>query len=137
IQAYAATHHNHLPTPALVKHILTSTATNIGAPPEQQGAGLLNIAGAVALARSIAGTTVSNRPGGLLANRSQLDLSGLPHQRLTGSVRLTNTGTSPVTVYPHARQLARFGAVSGSVTLDPSNGTSQPKFPIWSGALEI
>lgn len=53
IEAYARTHGGTDPTPALVKEILTSTATDIDAPADQQGAGLLNVLGAVKLAQSL------------------------------------------------------------------------------------
>ena len=53
IEAYSQAHHGTDPSPALVKEILCSTATDIGAPAAEQGAGLLNVAGAVALARSL------------------------------------------------------------------------------------
>ena len=77
IQAYRDTHGGATPTPAQVKQILTSTATDIGAEADQQGAGLLNIYAAVEAARQMPGTSVtqSNAPE-LVDNPTQLDVQG-------------------------------------------------------------
>ncbi len=136
IQAYRSTHHNSYPSPALVKHILTSSATDVLAPGEQQGAGILNVGAAVDLARSIVNTTDAHRPGGLLASTSQLDLTGLPSTSVTGTVNITNTGTHGVTVNPAVRRLTEQSWVAGGVTMDPSTPATQPMFPIWSGFEE-
>ena len=52
IEAYENTHHGVRPSPAVVKQILTSTATDLGHPAYEQGAGLLNTLKAVQAAQS-------------------------------------------------------------------------------------
>jgi hypothetical protein len=137
IQAYATAHHGTLPSPALVKRILTSTAKDISAPAEQQGAGLLNVTAAVALAKTITGTTASHVGGPILASTSQLDVSGQPNATILSSLKLTNTGTTSKVIVPRVRQLVAAGWAGGSVNLDPSLATAQPKMVVWSGATEV
>jgi hypothetical protein len=61
----------------MVKQLLTSTATDIGADADQQGAGLLNVYAAVQAARQMPGTTATtardNAPA-LVDSPSQLDV---------------------------------------------------------------
>ena len=77
IQAYRDSHGGTTPTPAMVKQILTSTATDMGAEADQQGAGLLNIDAAVQAARQMPGTSVthSSTPE-LVDTPTQLDVQG-------------------------------------------------------------
>ncbi len=65
IQAYRDTHGGTTPTPAMVKRILTGTATDIGAEADQQGAGLLNVYAAVEAARQMPGASQGRGPGPL------------------------------------------------------------------------
>ena len=77
IQAYRDSHGGNSPTPAQVKQILTSTATDIGAAADQQGAGLLNIYAAVEAARQMPGTTASHSSTPELVDTpTQLDVQG-------------------------------------------------------------
>jgi hypothetical protein len=136
IGAYAKTHHGSFPSPALVQRILTSTAKDIFAPANQQGAGLLDIGAAVKLARSISGTTATKSPG-ILSDTSQINLSGAPNSKVSKTFNLTNTGTKSIQVKLSTRILVPVSHTSGSVTLDPSVSTADPTFAIWSGALEV
>ena len=100
IQAYRDSHSGASPTPEQVKEILTSTATDLGAPADQQGAGLLNIYDAVKAAQGMPGSTLSSAPpfgkpfeaGSLVHSPSQVDLTGDAGSVQPTTVRLTNTG---------------------------------------------
>jgi hypothetical protein len=99
IQAYRDTHGGATPTPAQVKEILTSTATDIGAEADQQGAGLLNVYAAVEAARQMPGTsqTHSDAPE-LVDNPTQLDVQGAGGSTVHTSVTLYNASSDSETV---------------------------------------
>jgi hypothetical protein len=109
IQAYADTHGGAKPTPAMVKEILTGTATDIDAPADEQGAGLLNVYAAVRAAQQMPGTTVTGegKPSdvnGLIPTPGQLDITdnaGVSKQ----SVTLFNTDRNSVKVNGSFRTL--------------------------------
>ncbi len=132
IQAYRKTHGNATPSPALVKQILLSTATDLGAPATEQGAGLLNSYDAVQLAESIGST----RPTGesLLLSAGQLNASGAVGSSQSWPVTITNTGELPQVVRLTGRALGPAQDVgSGSVTL--TDGSS-PTFENAAGKQE-
>jgi Subtilase family len=143
IQAYRKTHGGASPTPALVKQILVSTATDIDAPAEQQGAGLLNIGAAVKLAESI--NHASGTPkGGLLISPNQINITQYPGTHTARLVSITNTATHPVSVNLSTRTLShRVASQSGSFCLNPTSGNiscgppTANAFHIWSGVTEV
>jgi hypothetical protein len=101
IQAYRATHGGASPAPALIKEILTSTATDIGSAADQQGSGLLNVYAAVRAAQQMPGTTDAAGHGdsrGLISGPSQLDVTGNPGSFSENEVSLYNASSSPTTV---------------------------------------
>ena len=116
IQAYRTTHDGSTPAPALVKQILLSTATDLGIPSQEQGAGLLNSYHAVQLAESIGR---SARTGStLLESATQLDYAGLPGTSKSWAVTLTNTGSKTQAVSLRSRTLGPDRSKqSGTVTL--------------------
>ena len=90
IQAYRKGHDGATPTPAVVKQILLSTATDLGAPATEQGSGLLNSLKAVEQAsfrphRDPVGET-------LRLSSNQLNYTGRPRATAHWSVTVTNTG---------------------------------------------
>ncbi len=133
IQAYAKTHGGAKPTPALVKQILVSTASDLGAPATEQGAGLLNSYKAVQLAESIRTTNGSPKATGstLLLSSSQLSAVGNPGSAQSWQDTITNTGSSLQLVHLSTRA---FGAdehvQTGTVTL---NDSSSPQVPNYQG----
>jgi len=143
IQAYASTHGGNDPTPALVKQILMSTATDIDATAVEQGAGLLNVKAAVKEAESIAGTTATPH-GGLLVSPNQINVQQKPGATKNAPVTITNTGASPVTVTVSTRALTdQVGSTdTGSFCMQPGPPTAScpansGAFQIWSGVTEV
>ena len=105
IQAYENTHGGNAPSPALVERIIVSTATDLGAPADHQGAGLVNTLKAVQLAESIN----SNHPQGntLLVNKTSLNATVNAGQHATFNVGVTNEGTRSQTVTPTVSRATR------------------------------
>ncbi len=112
IQAYAESHHGHDPSPAVVKKIIVSTAQNIGAPAEQQGAGLVNAYAAVLAARSYAGTTQPKAAHAILESATQLNTTGAESTAEHFTDTLTNYGGGRETVRLSSHTLSAYTPVS-------------------------
>jgi hypothetical protein len=128
IQAYRDTHGGATPTPAQVKEILTSTATDIGAASDQQGAGLLNIHAAVEAARQMPGTsaTSSDSPE-LVDNPTQLNVQGPGGSTVGTSVTLYNASPNAERVSGTYRALGSETNFGSPVTENVS--APSPPFP--------
>ena len=100
-----------LPTPAVVKQIITSTADDIGAPAEQQGAGLIDGYKAVLAAENYKAPASSPKPTGTstLLSDTQLNAVGQPGTSETLTDTVTNTGATSQTISASTRTLARTG----------------------------
>ena len=85
IEAYENTHDGVRPAPALVKRFFTSTATDLGHPAYEQGAGLLNSLAAVQAAESWQDANGSPSAVGrnLVVDQTQLSAVGRPGHVIT------------------------------------------------------
>ncbi len=111
-----------MPSPALVERIIVSTATDLGAPADHQGAGLVNTLKAVQLAESI--NSSSPQGSTLLVNKTSLNATVNAGQSQTFSVGVTNEGTGSQTVTPTVSgNPTTVSNNSGTVNLSSSSPT--------------
>jgi hypothetical protein len=130
IQAYRDTHGGVTPTPAQVKEILTSTATDIGAPADQQGAGLLNVYAAVEAARQMPGTSEAHsRAPELVDSPTQLDVQGAGGSTVNTSVTLYNASSTTERVSGSYRVLGNEYSLGRPVTENVSAPSSTASIP--------
>ncbi len=132
IQAYRDTHHGASPTPEVVKDILTSTATDLDSPADQQGDGLLNVYAAVKAAQQMPASTDLQGPGdapGLVVSPLQLDLTGAGGSVSDQSVSVYNSSDTATTVSGAYRWLGpehQIGRVVTEQITAPPPGTPIP-----------
>jgi Subtilase family/Peptidase inhibitor I9 len=119
IQAYADTHGGTKPTPALIKQIITGTAQDIGAPADEQGAGLLDTYAAVRAAQEEPGTTLGNHgkqdSQSLIPSPTQLDITGAAGIN-SQNVTLFNTSRNDTRVSGTYRSLSPVHQIGKTVT---------------------
>ncbi len=134
IQAYRHTHHDSTPSPALVKQIIMSSATDLGSAGDEQGAGLLNAYKAVELAESykakpvgetlLTGVTAVSGQDPAASLPGQIDIQDEPGSAETATFTVQNTGATTQTVHISGRQLSAPGHIqTGSVVI--SNARSK------------
>jgi subtilase family protein/peptidase inhibitor I9 len=132
IQAYRGSHHNHSPSPALIKQLLTGTARDIGLPADEQGSGLLDARAAVEAALTAPGST--GAPAGVSSNialsQGQVTLEGAPGSTKSGSVKVTNVGNHSVTVHTGARTFNQRSSNRQTVQFDAN---TLPTFNYYNG----
>jgi len=118
------------PSPSLVKRLLTSTARDLRHPAQLQGAGEVDTIAAVKAALSVPteGATAiprTNTGTSLVADRSQLDLSGKAGTSVKASFRLLNASRYTQKVHASVRALTKtVTSGTGSVAFD---GQALPK----------
>jgi subtilisin family serine protease len=121
IAAFEQTHNGAKPTPAVVKQILTGTATDLGHPAYEQGAGELNALKAVQAAQNWVGGSQPATPGGsaLVVDKTQLTSAAYPYSLVSQGLTVTNVGSTPQRVTATTRTLGRtVSDTRGTVALN-------------------
>jgi hypothetical protein len=137
IEAYRDSHHGATPTPAQIKQIVTSTADDIGAPADQQGAGLLDAYKAVLAAKSYGlsshghGGRWASASDTLLTSSSQLDATAPAGTTEHLSETITNNGSTPQTVDLSTRAIGAYTTIK-TTTVELSD-TASPHITDWQG----
>ncbi len=135
IEAYRDTHGGASPTPELVKQILMSSAQDLDAPGQNQGAGFVDALRAVQTAELIhdAHGTPAPQGDGLLIAPNSISATAVAGSSQTVRVSVTNTGAATATIAPKLRALGAMSTIaSGSLTL---NATTDPTFIYQTGAV--
>lgn len=112
IQAYQQTHGGALPSPALVKQFLTSTADDIYAPADEQGSGLVDAYRAVSAAASYKVPAAAHTPATLVESTSQFNSVAPTGSHASFTEQLTNVGSSPATVDVSSRTLGDYSQIA-------------------------
>jgi hypothetical protein len=139
IQAYAQAHRGHDPSPAVVKRIIVSTAQNVDAPAEQQGAGLVDAYQAVLAARSYRGSTKGRMGHSILESATQLNAVGQAGTSKRFTETLTNDGSARQTIRLTSRTLSAYHAVlAESLSLSPTQVQAVSfKVPVGQARLNV
>lgn len=131
ISAYRSSHDGHSPTPAVVKKILTGTATDLGVSPAQQGSGLLDARAATEAALTWPGATTIAPPtvtSNTVPSTDHLTLTGKAGSTVSGSVNVTNVGNKTLTVATATRRLATTTTALPDVTFDANSLPTLPYY---------
>jgi hypothetical protein len=123
IQAYRSTHGGSNPSPALVKQIIMSTATDLGAPASEQGAGLINALAAVNVALSIPDERGRSKlqGSGFLAAPNSARVTAEPNRSESQTFVLTNMSAASEQLTPTVETLgAPFSGANLTLQLDPA-----------------
>lgn len=139
IQAYEQSHGGALPTPAVVKQIIISTAEDISAPADQQGAGLLDAYQAVKAAASYPGASTTASGTAVLDSATQLSASGQPGSTQKLSETVANDGAGTARLGVSSRTLGSYTSVDHTtVTLANKTGDlGVVKFTVPSGQARL
>jgi len=132
IQAYRSTHGGKSPSPALVKQILMSSATDLGAPPTEQGAGFIDAYRAVKTALAVADGGGHPGGGGLLYRPNSASIDDFPRASESVTVAVTNTGSTTQTVQPALQALG--SPIAGQTLTLTLNAATDPTFPNVTGS---
>ena len=113
IEAYRSAHGGAVPSPAVVKRIIMSSADDISAPGDEQGAGMVDAQRAVQTA--LAYKAASTATGGLVYSPNSIALTGQPGAAESVPVTVTNTRSS-----------AQEGHAERAVPVRPDSGYRGP-----------
>ncbi len=109
IQAYENTHHGASPSPALVKQIITGTASDLDHPAFEQGSGLINSLAAVQAAESWQDGNGAPAAVGasLVSTPTQLTAVGQPGAATVQRLTVRNVSNHPEIVHATTRTVGR------------------------------